>query len=258
MSVTTREARTACIPGKGKRIWEPLVGSRIAAAAKSRSQSSQHSESELRHAVHEAHRSAQERNAAEAARAQPLAHIIDLRRGVEYQQTHSKGPRWERDLPLPPPALSALAVLEAYKSQETRELPPSSEPPLPKRPRSSRRPTIEERIRPLVEMLRDLEEKETGLQFGGHAAELPTTSEVIERILRCRSHPDERWRCLGLRAGATRAMLRKRFLELTLRLHPDKCSLPNAGEAFMLVERSFRQLWECDHVAHSQESPQAS
>lgn len=84
-----------------------------------------------------------------------VAQKINVRRGVAYLQTRSKGPRWERDLPVTTGVLDALAQLDAYKSLAPRDLPPCSEPPLPKKQRSSRGPTIEERIKPLIEMLRE-------------------------------------------------------------------------------------------------------
>ena len=48
--------------------------------------------------------------------------------------------------------------------------------------------------------------------------------------------------CLGLPASAPREACRKRYLQLALRLHPDKTAHARAGEAFRAVEDAFRAI----------------
>jgi uncharacterized Zn finger protein (UPF0148 family) len=49
--------------------------------------------------------------------------------------------------------------------------------------------------------------------------------------------------CLGLSAAKpSRIALRKRYLHLSLRLHPDKTTHPLARDAFVVVQRAFRAL----------------
>lgn len=186
------------------------------------------------------------------------------------------GPMWERDLA---PSTSAISALRKYQSyvecKGAPALPPASDelPPMPKRQRSSgsRGPTVEERLKPLVEMLRELEERERRSASpararpvgSGRALDLwqervpgedgpPLTSMfaaaeaaaahdstpidvLIQRVLQSvdvsgnvsgsvgfgsiggqRLQP---WRCLGLEPGASRPLIRKRFLSMALRLH---------------------------------------
>jgi hypothetical protein len=76
-------------------------------------------------------------------------------------------------------------------------------------------------------------------------ADALSAAEHIERILGREGDPDHRWRCLGLEPGAgtlPRTLLRKRFLALALLVHPDKCHLEGAHEAFAALEKAFREL----------------
>ena len=50
------------------------------------------------------------------------------------------------------------------------------------------------------------------------------------------------YRCLGLLSGAPHETVRKRYLALALRLHPDKLEHPRAGEAFAGIESAYRRL----------------
>ena len=52
------------------------------------------------------------------------------------------------------------------------------------------------------------------------------------------------WRCLGLMRGATREVVRKRYLHLARRLHPDKVAAEHEEQArshraFAAVERAY-------------------
>jgi DnaJ-class molecular chaperone len=48
--------------------------------------------------------------------------------------------------------------------------------------------------------------------------------------------------CLGVAPDASFETVRKRYLSLVLRLHPDKCSHPQAKDAFEAVEAAYRRL----------------
>ena len=48
--------------------------------------------------------------------------------------------------------------------------------------------------------------------------------------------------CLGVDFAAPRDVVRKRYLALALRLHPDKVEHPLAAEAFAAVEAAVRAL----------------
>mmetsp|Transcript_25899 Transcript_25899/g.65859 ORF Transcript_25899/g.65859 Transcript_25899/m.65859 type:complete len:285 (-) Transcript_25899:345-1199(-) len=223
-------------------------------------------ERELKHAASERLKSTNERLAAEAAKARraPISQVVHHSRGVSYEQTRSMGPRWERDHPVPIPALAALAQLDAYKQTQgpVRELPPSTDPPLPKRQKSSRS-SVDERIKPLVDFLRELEEREARegprsvspteqvAEALGALSDSMTVEAHIERILSFRGQCDEAWRSLGLEPGILppRNLLRKRFLALALKVHPDKCEHPRAREAFMIVDAAFRSLRRSDAAA---------
>lgn len=50
------------------------------------------------------------------------------------------------------------------------------------------------------------------------------------------------YRCLGLLAGAQPEAVRKRYLALALRLHPDRLDHPKAGEAFAAIECANTRL----------------
>jgi hypothetical protein len=164
---------------------------------------------------------------------------------------------------VPTSALAALAQLDAHvTARAPAALPPATEvaPPMPKRQRSSgARTTIEDKIRPLVEFLRENEDREamgaaqrcsspssspsSSLRF--EPADALSAAEHIERILLRQGDPDHRWRCLGLEPCAgtlPRTLLRKRFLALALLVHPDKCHLEGAHEAFAALEKAFREL----------------
>ena len=47
------------------------------------------------------------------------------------------------------------------------------------------------------------------------------------------------FRCLGLERGASQEGVRKRYLALALRLHPDKAQHPQADEAFAALEGAY-------------------
>lgn len=43
-------------------------------------------------------------------------------------------------------------------------------------------------------------------------------------------------------AGSGRALVKERYKELARLLHPDKCKVPNATEAFQRVARAYQNL----------------
>ena len=62
-----------------------------------------------------------------------------------------------------------------------------------------------------------------------------STDELIQQVLGngCA------FRCLGLERGASQESVRKRYLALALRLHPDKIQHPQAHEAFAALEPAY-------------------
>ena len=64
--------------------------------------------------------------------------------------------------------------------------------------------------------------------------------ELIDRVLAANgSNP---YASLGLPANAATSSVRKRYLALALRLHPDKAGQPRAREAFEAIDSAFRAL----------------
>ena len=71
---------------------------------------------------------------------------------------------------------------------------------------------------------------------------LPTDGpidDVITAVLAGQHCP---YTCLGVPVHATREVCRKSYLQLALRLHPDKCPDPRAKDAFAAAERAFRAV----------------
>ena len=65
-------------------------------------------------------------------------------------------------------------------------------------------------------------------------------AELISRVL---AHAAEPHACLGLPYGAAKSSVRRRYLALVLRLHPDQArGEPRAHEAFAAVDDAFRTL----------------
>ena len=70
--------------------------------------------------------------------------------------------------------------------------------------------------------------------------ELPSELELlIAHVIKHELCPH---RCLGLAADAPRDLVRKRFLGLALRLHPDKTDHPEARVAFAAMQLAFRSM----------------
>ena len=63
-----------------------------------------------------------------------------------------------------------------------------------------------------------------------------TTDALVQQVLRRGGCP---FRCLGLERGASQEGVRKRYLALALRLHPDKAQHPQAHEAFAALECAY-------------------
>ena len=59
---------------------------------------------------------------------------------------------------------------------------------------------------------------------------------LVQQVLRRGGCP---FRCLGLERGASQEGVRKRYLALALRLHPDKAQHPQADEAFAALEGAY-------------------
>ena len=52
------------------------------------------------------------------------------------------------------------------------------------------------------------------------------------------------WRCLGVAPDASPVLVRKRYLQLALLLHPDKQPHTGAREAFEAVESAYSRVRE--------------
>ena len=63
-----------------------------------------------------------------------------------------------------------------------------------------------------------------------------STDALVQQALRRGGCP---FRCLGLERGASQEGVRKRYLALALRLHPDKAQHPQADEAFAALECAY-------------------
>ena len=62
---------------------------------------------------------------------------------------------------------------------------------------------------------------------------------LVRRVLSLTHCP---YACLGVPVHSSREACRKRFLQLALRLHPDKAQHPKARDAFTAAERAFRSI----------------
>ena len=68
--------------------------------------------------------------------------------------------------------------------------------------------------------------------------------DLMQTVLRMVIDTGCPWRSLGLPRGAPMGTVRKRYLSLARRLHPDKVPAelaPTAAEAFRVVESAFQQ-----------------
>jgi hypothetical protein len=65
------------------------------------------------------------------------------------------------------------------------------------------------------------------------------TDKLVEQALQRARHPSHR---LGLDEAASAAAVRKNYLALALRLHPDKCDHPRSHEAFAAVQAAHKEL----------------
>jgi hypothetical protein len=67
----------------------------------------------------------------------------------------------------------------------------------------------------------------------------PPLGELVAQVLRDRADPS---RCLGLPPDAPAERVRKRYLQLAKRLHPDKSIDARAPEAFAALEHAYGVL----------------
>ena len=74
---------------------------------------------------------------------------------------------------------------------------------------------------------------------GGAPADVP--QDVAAAIARVLAAADA-YEALGVESGASQAQCKKAYRRLALRLHPDKCQLPNAEEAFKRVSAAYAGL----------------
>lgn len=67
--------------------------------------------------------------------------------------------------------------------------------------------------------------------------------QTIKKVTRC---GDDYYAILGISKGSSDDEIKKAYRKLALRLHPDKCSLPGAEEAFKKVSEAFQVLSDSD------------
>ena len=67
--------------------------------------------------------------------------------------------------------------------------------------------------------------------------------QLVARVLAHQSRADY-YGVLGLQRGAAAAAMRKRYLALALRLHPDQARHKDAQKAFTAVHAAFRILFK--------------
>ena len=72
----------------------------------------------------------------------------------------------------------------------------------------------------------------------------PEVAEAIARVLAA----DDAYEALGVARGASQACCKKAYRRLALRLHPDKCQLSNAEEAFKRVSAAYAALQDGRNV----------
>lgn len=70
----------------------------------------------------------------------------------------------------------------------------------------------------------------------GRAAAVSANECEVQRVLRAKSDYD----VLQLEPGADAAAVRRRFREMAVTLHPDKCRLPGASDAFQRLVLAFQ------------------
>ena len=69
------------------------------------------------------------------------------------------------------------------------------------------------------------------------------TAALVRHVLSAARH--DPWHCLGLAVGSPPEAVRKRYLHLALKLHPDKASSDerDAKDAFTIMEAAFRTVY---------------
>jgi hypothetical protein len=65
-----------------------------------------------------------------------------------------------------------------------------------------------------------------------------TDTEEVKRVLACKTHYD----VLQLKPGCGSAALKKRYREMAVRLHPDKCKADEASAAFQRAHTAYQEL----------------
>ena len=78
----------------------------------------------------------------------------------------------------------------------------------------------------------------------------PEVAEAIARVLAA----DDAYGALGVARGASRAACKKAYRRLALKLHPDKCQLSNAEEAFKRVSAAYAGLQDGRNVRFGEDS----
>ena len=87
----------------------------------------------------------------------------------------------------------------------------------------------------------------------GGAAPADVPQDVAAAIERALAAADA-YEALGVERGASQAACKKAYRRLALRLHPDKCQLSNAEEAFKRVSAAYAALQDGRNVRFGEDS----
>ena len=108
----------------------------------------------------------------------------------------------------------------------------------------------------LVDRVRVLQrERAAAPRAPAPAAAPPPTAppEVAEAIARVLAAADA-YEALGVESGASQACCKKAYRRLALKLHPDKCQLSNAEEAFKRVSAAYAALQDGRDIRFGEDS----
>jgi len=141
-------------------------------------------------------------------------------------------------------AVSSLSlVLELVGERPKKQEKPPIGPTMPPSAAAGPRPPIGPALPPSrkpdvgIEDLLDEEDDFVGpVQVTQGGAPLRSAGEEIERILSCAAA--DSFQVLGVDPDATTKQVVKRYLKLSLLIHPDKCRLANAAKAFTVLNKA--------------------
>ncbi|PRQ35592.1 putative DnaJ domain-containing protein [Rosa chinensis] len=135
-------------------------------------------------------------------------------------------------------------------------LPPNVRPTLERRPIGPEKPSPEildaaAKLREAEAELREaeLEEKDDGVFIGpapravAAEAESANQADRFEEVTRImEAEDDSLYEILGSNHNVSADNIKKRYWKLSLLVHPDKCSHPQANQAFVKLNKAFKEL----------------